>query len=465
MYEERLVLAVARSDYSRVYCDDFDFGFCRFCPVDQARGKDKTRLNEVFIMLDTETSKSFPDRKIKASDGRETYVENPNYIVAWSCAVNVYGLNMCTVYGDNPTQITPFLERLHDCFKGNKTIVYLHNMAYDIMFLRKFFFDAWGYPKSQLNTKPHYPISIEFENGIGFRDSLILAQRSIEKWAADLHVPDAKAIGKWDYDRIRNQQEPFTDDELDYIECDVLAGVECLNATRKALKSSYESFPFTNTGIVRSRAKKEGKPFRAHQKARGYYYDGYEVYKRLTKSYHGGYVHANRHINGSVIDQPSQCYDISSSYPFTLLTEKMPCERFYKYPGPVDEAFIYQRMKENAFLFRLRVWDVELRDPMDPFPLLQLTKCALCVDAVIDNGRIREAGYVDIYLNEIDFYCIARIYRWRKCEIDDVYTAMKDYLPRWLRDLIYNLYKDKCMLKGGDPVLYAIRKAMLNSVY
>lgn len=463
--EERNALFFAVLDYDRVYVDDFDFVLCGKCPVDQARGKDKTRLNELFIMLDTETSKSFPDRKIKTDDGRETYAENPNYIVAWSCAMNVYGLNLCTVWGNDPRQICPFLERLHDSLNGNKTIVYVHQLAYDYMFLRRFLFDAFGFPKSQLNTKPHYPINIEFGNGICFRDSLILSQRSIEKWGKDMSIPDAKAVGKWDYDKLRNQGETFTEEELEYIECDVLAGVECLNAMRKTLNSSYSAFPYTNTGIVRNTAKRAGKESRAHQKARGYYYKSFEVYKLMTRIYHGGYTHANRHINGRVITGDISVRDFSSSYPFCFLCERMPCERFTPLNLDIDENYILSRARDHAFIFRFRARNVEMKNPYDPFPLLQLAKCEMVVDAVIDNGRIRECGYIDIYLNEIDFRTIKQCYTWEECDITEVYTAMKDFIPRWLRDVIYNLYRDKCELKSGDKVLYNIRKSMLNACY
>ena len=101
----------------------------------------------------------------------------------------------------------------------------------------------------------------------------------------------------------------------------------------------------------------------------------------------------------------------------------------------------------------------------DPFPVLQLYKVEQAVDAIVDNGRILEAGYVSIYLNEVDFLAISRCYKWKKCRVDDVWTAIKEPLPSWLRDYVYGLYKDKTQLKGGDPVLYAIRKSMLNSVY
>lgn len=303
--EERTCLYFARREYLYKYYLDCPFGIFKHCPVDQARGKDKTRLNELFIMLDTETSKSQPDEQYP--DGR--YFINDNYIVAWSCSINIYGMDIMTIWGDSPDQILPFLEEMHNCLKGNKTIIYLHHLAYDWQFLRKWCYEAWGDPVAQLNTKPHYPVNIDFANGITLRDSLILAQRSIERWAKDLNAPNGKAVGAWDYDRIRHQREPMTDDELKYIECDVLAGVECLAILRKTLGVTYNNMPYTQTGIVRSAARESGKPFSAHKKARDYYYKGFEVYHKLVDIYHGGYTHANRHISGWTIEESIECRD------------------------------------------------------------------------------------------------------------------------------------------------------------
>ena len=38
-------------------------------------------------------------------------------------------------------------------------------------------------------------------------------------------------------------------------------------------------------------------------------------------------------------------------------------------------------------------------------------------------------------------------------------------MPRWFTDYVYQCFVDKTMLKGGDPVLYSIAKAKLNSLY
>ena len=126
-------------------------------------------------------------------------------------------------------------------------------------------FKHFGHPEKQLNIKPHYPLFINFEGGIQFRDSLILAQRSLEKWADDLQVEHRKAVGKWDYDKLRSQHESFSADELEYIEHDTLAGVECINALMNALGKKLWSMPYTATGIPREEVRKRGKKNAAKQ--------------------------------------------------------------------------------------------------------------------------------------------------------------------------------------------------------
>lgn len=462
--ERRNIIFFAQCEYSVKYWADFDFSIFSKCPVSQARGKKKTKLNELFIMLDTETSKSGED-EYKVVRGQKKYKLNPNYVVAWSMAINVYGMDIVTVYGDSPEQIAPFIEQMHNSLKGNKTIIYCHFLGYDFAFLQRFFIESWGYPSNQLNTRPHYPISIEFSNGINFRDSLILAQTGIEKWAADLQAENGKAVGKWDYDKIRHQHEPFTDDEIKYIECDVLAGVECLSIMRKNLQSSYSAMPFTKTGIVRNAAREAGRPFDAHKQAVKYYRDGYIVYKMLEELYHGGYTHANRHITGWTIEGKIECYDFSSSYLFTLLCEKYPCEHFAQYNGEVTINTILTACDRFAFIFKFRANHVRLKNRAEPFPVLQLYKMRRCVDVVVDNGRILEAGYIEFLCNDVDFSMIVSQYEWKDYDITCVYRASKRYLPMWLRQFIFDKYKAKCELKGGDPVEYALSKSAANSIY
>lgn len=158
---------------------------------------------------------------------------------------------------------------------------------------------TFGHPIKQLNTKSHYPIYIEFENGIILRDSLIIAQRKLEKWGSDLKAKHQKAVGFWDYNKYRNQQEEYTDNEHQYAEFDTLCGVECLESMRKLLGKRVGTMPWTATGIPREEIRKRGKKNRAKEWFNRVVGD-WRFQKQLEAAYHGGFVHANRHYIGHI---------------------------------------------------------------------------------------------------------------------------------------------------------------------
>lgn len=127
-------------------------------------------------MLDTETSKSVE------------IGNNENHVVYFTISANYKGRDLFTIHGSKPSDAVLACQRLHNSMPGEQTFIYVHNLGYDWTFLRRFFFMTFGHPIKQLNTKSHYPIYIEFENGIILRDSLILAQRKLEQWGSDLKV-------------------------------------------------------------------------------------------------------------------------------------------------------------------------------------------------------------------------------------------------------------------------------------
>ena len=440
---------------------DYDYTILRHIPCDQARGKQKERFNECFIMADTETSKSHPDTFTLDAKGKRIYDENPNYIVKWSVAVNVFGFNLCVLWGDRPTDLLDCLVRVHAALSGTCTIIYVHNLSYDYMFLRKFLNKEWGAPVKQLNTKPHYPVELVYGNGLILRDSLILAQRSIEKWGEDLGAEHQKAVGKWDYDKIRHQRDGLTDDELLYICNDVLCGVECLSILRGTIHKTHRGMPYTATGIPRGELREIAHPHHQHEWCvENYEYWSYKICERF---YHGGYAHNNRNRKGDIVS--ARALDFSSSYPTTMLLEKFPWEKWCKLSGNPTAEWILSRSDREAFLFRVNVAKVRLKNYWFPMPPLQLSKVDLIYDAVVDNGRILKAGFVSMYMNEIMLELFRELYDYDELEISDCMFAAKRYLPDWMTQYIYQLFIDKTMLKGRDPVQYAIAKAKLNSIY
>lgn len=439
------------------------------------RGDNQTTYNDIIIMCDTETSKSqhnttyYETKAVTTRDGNLSYKKllkyNPveNYVVAWTISMRAYGMNIATLYGNTPEEFVECIAIIQDALPGEETYFYWHNMSYDWVFVRKHMFTKFGHPDKQLNTKSHYPIYIRWDNShIVFRDSLILSQRKLEKWADDLNVAHKKAVGKWNYDKIRSQLGYFTRNEMDYIECDTLAGVECIDETMKALKKHIYSMPYTATGIPREEVRKVGKKFGARQTFLSMVLE-YEQYIKATKLYHGGYTHANRYLIDRIILNVI-CRDFSSSYPYVMLSEKYPMEKFMSYDD-CSMSEIVNMADKYAFMFKLIMVEPELINKHEPMPALQFSKCTKCINPILDNGRILKADYIEIYLNEIDLSIIQEQYKPKRHICCEVEVASKDYLPRWFTDYVYKLYSDKCTLKHGDPVLYSIAKAKLNSLY
>lgn len=431
---------------------------------------DNESVNDVLIMLDTETSKKHPNTTYIAPDGTTKYNQVDNHIVAWTMSIRAFDRNIVTLYGTRPSELVKCIQKVIGNMNGFETIFYWHNMSYDWTFIRQYMFEMFGYPKEQLNTKSHYPLFIKWENGITFKDSLILAQRSLDKWAKDLNVEHQKAKGKWDYNKIRNQGEEFSADELEYIEHDTLAGVECLEKTRQALNKFIYSIPYTATGIPREDIRLLGKDNRARDRFKKMSMN-YRQYIKSTFCYHGGFTHANRHYIDRLISQLVSGYDFVSSYPYVCLAYKFPMEKF---TATNDKRIseILAAKDSYAYMFKLILINPRLKDDFVPMPALQFSKCVQCINPILDNGRILAASYVEIYLTEMDLEVIADQYIYDKHVCTEVEFACKEYLPRWLTDYIYNLFVAKTKLKKVkgkedeyDPVAYSLAKAELNSIY
>lgn len=450
--------------YQRIYWKDFNYNILLKIIYRLTQGRrGNITYNNVIIMADTETSKEGQNTTYKDVKNRIKYNNVPNYIVAWTVSIRAFNTNIVTLWGNNPEDLPSCFTKIIGHMKGTYTYIYFHNLAYDWVFIRRFMFDEFGYPESQLNVKPHYPIIIKWENGLILKDSLILAQRKLEKWANDLDVEHKKAVGLWDYNKIRHQNCTYTEDELTYMEHDTLAGVECINKTLDILHKNISTIPFTATGIPRDDIKTIGNKNQAKQWQMKQALT-YEQYLIAENAYHGGYCHANRHLIDLIIKGSIKCKDFSSSFPFVLLAFKFPSERFMPLENKTVE-YIIDNAENYAFMFKLILVNVRLKDHLQGMPYLQFSKCIKTINAVTDNGRILYADYAEIYLTEQDLITICEQYKYDKSVCTEVNVSYKDYLPRWLTDYIFSLYRDKTLLKGGDQVLYNIAKAKLNSVY
>ena len=442
--------ALRAHDYEFCHWDKFDYSILMNIESRRKQGANNVTYNDIIMMADTETSKKSKEKIWH------------NHIVAWSLSMRAYDHNIATLWGQDPRDFPKMLDRILAQLEGEETYLYFHNLAYDHCFLRRFMYEYFGEPESQLNVRPLYPLIIRYGNGLIVKDSLMLAQRKLEKWAIDMNVEHKKAVGSWDYDKIRNQSDMLTEDELKYIECDVLAGVECIAATLEALHKNIATIPFTATGIPRGEARAIGKKNRAYDQYVKQSPEEYMLQVRNEQIFHGGYTHNNRYTSGKVY--PAKCKDFSSSYPYHAIVTKFPSEKFWLLEGDITPAYIIKNSEDWAFTFRVQCVGLDLQDLRFPMPSLAHSKCQGTAGAIVDNGRILRANYIDTYMNEIDFKLFVMVYKWQNIVISDVYTASKDYLPKWYTDYIFKCFENKTKLKGVDPVLYSIEKAKLNAI-
>ena len=446
--------------YKMVFWDKFDYDILsRNIMYYKKKGKfQKGTWNDVIIAADTETSKGHEVTKDPSA----------NHVCAWTISIRAYHCNICTIYGTKPSEMMMSFQKIRDALKGDEFFVYFHNMAYDWVFLRLFFYRSFGTPVKELNTKPHYPICLKFDNGMVLKDSLILAQCKLEKWANDLNVHHKKAVGSWDYDKIRDQDETFTRAELRYIENDTLALVECIDALCVSLGKQIQYIPYTATGIVREELRQIGKQHDAHKEFLRTALS-YEQNEKFQSMFHGGYCHANRFFIQNILsDDETEGADFNSSYPFCMLCFRYPSEKFIELGKNVDEDYIIRNSDDYAFIFRASFRNIRLKDHLFPMPALQASKCTHTINMKVDNGRIKQAGYVSIYLCEQDLLVLREIYKWDELICSEVEVSKKEYLPRWFTDYVYQRYVDKCLMKpvkDKDPVGYALAKARVNLLF
>ena len=446
--------------YRMMIWDKFDYSILtRNIMYYKKKGKfQKGTWNDVIITADTETSKSHEISKDPL----------PNHVCAWTISIRAYNTNIVTLYGNKPSEMIQCLDLIKQALPGDELYVFFHNLAYDWTFLRLFLMKKFGAPKKQLNTKPHYPIMLGFDNGIILKDSLILSQCKLEKWAKDLNVHHQKAVGSWDYDEIRDQDHKFTRAELKYIENDTLALAECLDAFCTSLHKNINTIVYTATGIVREEVRERAKNHNGHRDFERQALS-FEQFVKFSKLYHGGYSHGNRYyISDFLADAITRCRDFASSYPFCLLAYKYPCSKFVPMDKTIDPEYILRNNDRYAFIFKISFVNIRLKDRYFPMPALQASKCEQTINMRIDNGRILQAGYVNLYICDIDLEVLADQYIWDECKCTEVEYAKKDYLPRWFTDYVYELFAAKCERKkdkDSDPVNYSLAKMRVNSVY
>lgn len=448
-----------------------------------------------YLTLDTETSHT-----PMLFDSKNKYIEGSSkgWIYQWAVTTET-GIHN----GRTPSQLIEFYDHIintYDISEDKKLVTYIHNASYDFEYLCQYFAEAFGSP-SIVATGAHSLIQASYPNGLVFRCSYRLSNKSLEQWSNDYDVAHKKLVGFVDYDIIRYQDSKLTYQDYLYMWNDVLSMRECIDVQMKIWNDDIASIPLTSTGYIRRNIKRR---FRQYNKQHGG--KGITEFKRArmnAKLYHmanrqmaGGLTHGNRHFANKVISvTKTHPYidhgDFESMYPTEEMFNDQPVGvPILEYEQDIDPGeYPHHKLDDltesnRSWLAEVIIADLCLKDNSISFPYAQVSKFTydMSEHAVItsDNGRVlRLRGMSRVCINEIDYKWLRKQYNF-KMSIERVVSFRRKALPSYISDEINELYANKTNLKRQinevketatrekllDLQIRLLQtKALLNSIY
>lgn len=406
--------------------------------------------------LDIETSSLFelPDGSYSSFDysKRPAYYEGRQKIALpyiW-----MFGVNDKVYYGRDFRELSDVFQRIRRT--DRKEIIWIHNLSFETQFM----FDLFeGMTINNLIASSlRHPIAYTVEElNLQFRCTFHLTNMTLEK-AAATYTDVRKKSGDLEYNQIRTPRTELNKTELGYCEYDIIT----LYKIVLYFKNKYKRLnwiPYTSTGEIR-KAYREMTTFQ-HRRWIAKRTPSDLIYLKLQKAFQGGITHTNIIYLGELLSGIDS-YDIASSYPFIMLTHKMPMGSFMRC---TPERAKKLSRETWCVLFHVRFYGIKAA---------RLNKYILNSKIVeyrgikADNGRLVKADMIEMYLTDIDYDIITGgAYTFEKEEIIEAECCVKDYLPESLQRFIIQLYKAKTELRGIPEKEddYRESKAHLNGLY
>ena len=422
-----------KTEYAYSY-DEYNYNFNIY--------GDGKKYSKNFITFDIETSKYN-----KGNEDIETFM----YI--WQACIDDD-----VVFGSTWKEFKMFLDRCYNRMNtSKKVVIYVHNLSYEFQFMKNFF--EW---EDVFATDEHVILKActkEFE----FRCSYKLSNMSLEKFIEN--TPNHYYIkgSDFSYNKLRLPGELLEKHEYGYCYNDVRGLYHSI--LHKLEDDTLESIPLTSTGYVRRDCRNalRGREYRKQFKKSEI---DLEMYKKLLRAFRGGNTASSRYFANMIIDNVKS-YDISSSYPYVMMSYEYPHGPFmYTSIDSRDTLDKYNRkyctIAEYSFI------NLRLKNKYAPIPYVSISKCNKAdSDALVYNGRVLEGRFFEMTLTNIDFEIVDRMYDYDEMYVDDFYFARKKLLPKPLREQILKYFTDKTTLKGIDEMYYFYmkQKNKLNAIY
>ena len=355
-----------------------------------------------------------------------------------------------------------------------KLVIYVHNLGYEFQFMRGWF--KWD---EVFAVKERRPVHASLPEGIEFKCSYILSNYALSYIGAKLlrKYPVQKAVGDLDYSKVRHYDTGLTQEEIWYSVRDVQ--VVCSYIQEKIeQEGGINNIPLTNTGYVRRYCRefcftqyqqdpKLAKKYSAqyHERMESLKVTSECEYDQLHLAFAGGFTHTGIFHSGKVRYDVGSA-DLASSYPAVMVMKKFPMSRG-TFIGNVSEEEVEMLISKGfCVLFTVRLYGVNPKFIYENY--ISYSRCSdVSPEAVVNNGRVASAEYLQVTVTEQDWDVIKKCYDFDRAEFYSVRYYYSDYLPRPFILSILKLYANKTSLKGveGKETEYMVSKNMINSAY
>lgn len=387
----------------------------------------------------------------------------------YSHAVAIANVHECHIYRCRRWEdFLPFLYRIRSYYnlsEEKRLIMWVANLSFEFSFLQHRL--EW----SEIFAKDMYQPLLAGSSGLDFREALTISGGSLKN-LAETYCYTKKLVGDLDYKKPRNYDTALTQDEINYINNDVIILAEFSRWIFQSYIRPKHYIPMTKTGIllqnVKSRFERRSKEldaFHNHEHAYKSYIqelfpDQETYFEWFRYLFRGGYVHANA-VYSDIDLYDEDMEDITSSYPASMLLGYVPIEKFKRVAW--DEKYL----KSHCCIIYATINNIRSTTQHSIESKNKIIEVG--PGAKWDNGRlIRCKSFVRVALTELDYATYDQFYDWDSVEINDFYISKRGKLPRFLIDNMLESYKTKQALKEAgknDCIEYVLAKSDVNTHY
>ena len=415
--------------------------FRRLKPVKVRRRRGKRYYVNLTATLDTETTNT-------EEDG-----------FAYSFAMNIEGINMVVRYIEELEEVIDGLIDSWSLGGSDYLSIYIHNLGYEYQYMAQILHEDWTI-KNALYTKAKQALYLRFGNGIEFRDSLKLFQKSLA--GATKGCPHPKLKGDLDYSVYRTPDTPLTQQEFDYIVNDVQGLYEAIERLKAEQNYNAATIPLTNTSMVIEEVNRHLHTGEVQRAMRALSLGKHE----LDLAYHcmaGGDTHGTR-WRASRTYENCNSYDLKSAHPSEQALWKFPAGEPFLLPEDVEEDELSTLIDEGyGWLGKVYLEGIQVR-PECPNPTLSLSKTE-AVEGLrgLDNGRVLGADAAFAYLDSNDYQRFREAYTYTDFCGADILVFKLKYLPDEFREAVFEKFRVKESAEDGPERVFA--KVCVNTIF